>query len=133
MTWEFLDVAAVEQLHTEQIESFGGSPGLRDAGLLESAVLRAENKANYEPDATIGQVAASLGWGLIKNHAFVDGNKRIGLVSMVAFLKVNGFLLAVPVEEETAMVLRAAASEITEDEWTGWVERNVQPDATLAP
>ena len=73
MSWKFLDVAAVEALHTEQIKAFGGSHGLRDAGLLESAVLRAENKANYDPEATTASIAASLGWGLIKNHAFLDG------------------------------------------------------------
>ena len=128
MNWKFLDVAAVEALHSEQIEIFGGSYGLRDAGLLESAVRRAENTANYNPEATVASVAASLGWGLIKNHAFIDGNKRIGLVSMVAFLKVNGYLLAVTAEEEIATVLRVAASEMTEAEWTAWVEQSVRPN-----
>lgn len=90
MSWRFLDVAAIEALHEQQIVRFGGSHGLRDAGLLESAVLRAENKANYDPDATAASLAATLGWGLIKNHAFVDGNKRIGLVGMVVFLRLNG-------------------------------------------
>ena len=127
MSWIFLDVAAVEALHEQQILRFGGSHGLRDAGLLESAVLRAENKANYEAEATAATIAASLGWGLIKNHAFIDGNKRIGLVSAVAFLKLNGFRMTAPPEEQTAMVLRAAASEISESEWTAWVERSVAP------
>jgi death-on-curing protein len=125
VTWNFLSVDAVIVLHTALIEESGGSHGLRDAGLLESAIARAANKVNYDPDATVATVAASLGWGLIKNHAFVDGNKRIGLAALVVFLDANGFSLICSVQEETAMVLRAAASEITEDEWTAWVVRNV--------
>lgn len=125
MTWNFLDVNAVVALHDELIEETGGSHGLRDAGLLESAISRAENKVSYDPEATVGTVGASLSWGLIKNHAFIDGNKRIGLAALAVFLKANGFLLTCSVEEETAMVLRVAASEIAEEEWTAWVVRSV--------
>jgi death-on-curing protein len=124
VNWKFLDVAAVKTLHQEQIEAFGGSYGLRDAGLLESAVLRAEMKVHYEPSATVVQVAASLGWGLIKNHAFIDGNKRIGLVSMVTFLKLNGYHLVAAADEQVDIVRRVAASEMTENEWIAWVERS---------
>jgi death-on-curing protein len=127
VNWRFLRIEAIEVLHYQQIVRFGGSPGLRDRGLLESAVVRAENRALYDPTATAGQLAGALGWGLIKNHAFVDGNKRIGLVSMVTFLHINGFRLTCSAEEETAMVLRAASSAITEEEWTAWVERSIAP------
>ena len=109
------------------IEESGGLHGLRDTGLLESAISRAENKVNYEPEALVGEVGASLSWGLIKNHAFLNGNKRIGLGALAVFLKTNGFVLTCSVAEETAMVLRVAASEIREDEWTAWVVRNVAP------
>jgi len=125
MTWRFLDVNAVIALHAALIEETGGSHGLRDVGLLESAIARAENKVHYDPNATVAHVAASLAWGLIKNHAFIDGNKRIGLAALIVFLDANGHRLACSVEEETAMVLRAAASEITEEEWTAWVARSV--------
>jgi death-on-curing protein len=127
VSWIFLDVAAVEALHHQQIKRFGGSYGLRDAGLLESAIVRAENKAAYDEEATAAEIAGSLGWGLIKNHAFIDGNKRIGLVGMVAFLKLNGYAFIVPEAEQVAMVLRAAASEISEEEWTGWVKQSAKP------
>lgn len=90
--------------------------------------MRAENKAVYDETAKLAEIAASLGWGLIKNHAFVDGNKRIGLVTMVVFLRLNGYALIVPQAEQVAMVLRTAASEISEAEWTAWVEQNVHPD-----
>jgi death-on-curing protein len=125
VTWNFLSVDAVIVLHAALIEESGGSHGLRDSGLLESAIARAENKINYDPEATVAAVAASLSWGLIKNHAFIDGNKRVGLAALVVFLEANGFSLISPVEEETAMVLRAAASEIDEMEWTAWVVRSV--------
>ena len=127
MTWKFLGLDAIIALHAELIEESGGSHGLRDRGLLESAISRAENKVNYEPEALAGEVGASLSWGLIKNHAFLDGNKRIGLGALAVFLKTNGFVLTCSVAEETAMVLRVAASEIREDEWTAWVVRNVAP------
>lgn len=125
MTWNFLSVDAVIVLHAALIEESGGSHGLRDAGLLESAIARAENKVSYDPEASAATVAASLSWGLIKNHAFLDGNKRIGLAALVVFLDANGFRLSCSVQEETAMVLRAAASEMTEEEWTAWVARSV--------
>lgn len=121
----FLGVDAVEALHAEMIDRYGGSHGLRDRGLLESAVARAENTAYYDPNAPVGKVAASLAWGLIKNHAFLDGNKRVGFVALVAFLDLNGYTATFSEVEETAMVLRAAASEIGEEEWTGWVVRSV--------
>jgi death-on-curing protein len=126
---KFLSVAAIEVVHANLIEVYGGSHGLRDAGLLESAVLRAENKANYDPDATVATLAASLSYGLIKNHAFIDGNKRIGLAALVDFLKINRYRMTLPLEAQIAMVLRVAASEAGEDEWTVWVECNAAPIA----
>ena len=123
----FLDVATVEALHAEQIRRFGGLAGLRDRGLLESAVARAEIRATYDPGASVAEIAAALAWGLIKNHAFVDGNKRVGFVSLVVLLDLNGWRLVCTEVEETAMVLRAAAGEISEDEWVTWVRRAAKP------
>jgi death-on-curing protein len=126
MIWRFLNVELVKAMQAELIDKYGGSHGLRDAGLLESAVLRAQNKVNYEPDVSVAAVAASLAWGLIKNHAFIDGNKRIGAAALFNFLRANGYKLTCSEREETEQVLRAAASEITEDIWTAWVESNVK-------
>ncbi len=125
MTWQFLDTQSVVALHLQLIQESGGSHGLRDAGLLESAIARAENKVTYDAQATVGSVAASLSWGLIKNHAFIDGNKRIGLAALVVFLHVNRYQLQCHLSEEIAMVLRVAASEVGEDEWTAWVIEHV--------
>ena len=120
-------VAVVEAIHAELINLYGGSHGLRDRGLLESAVARAENKATYDPDSSVPEVAALLAWGLIKNHAFIDGNKRIGFAAMAAFLDANGFQLTCSEEDETAMVRNAAAGDITEEQWTVWVMRCAVP------
>jgi len=114
-------------IQADQIEKYGGSHGPRDAGLLASAVYRAENKVNFDPDATVGTVGASLGYGLIKNHAFIDGNKRVGLGALVAFLRLNGYRITVDEAEQIEIVLRVASSEMSEAEFTGWVERSIGP------
>ncbi len=123
----FLNSVMVRAIHHDLIKWYGGSHGLRDLGLLESALARPEQLAHYEPDASVGKLAAVLGWGLLKNHAFLDGNKRIGIAAVITFLKLNGFELTCSEVEETAMVLRAAASEMDEAEWTAWVMRSVAP------
>ena len=121
----FLNVEMVRAIHSDLIRNYGGSHGLRDAGLLESALMKPRHLETYEPMAGIGRLAAVLGWGLVKNHAFLDGNKRIALAAMVTFLKLNGHQLACSEAEETTMLLRAAAGEISEAEWMEWVERSV--------
>jgi death-on-curing protein len=127
VNWTFLDVEKVVAIHDRNIAEFGGAPGLRDRGLLESAVARAENKATYDLEATLGSVAASFSFGLIKNHAFIDGNKRIGLAALNTFLYLNGYGLTVSQPERIAAVLAAASSEMSEAEWTTWVESHIAP------
>jgi death-on-curing protein len=121
----FLNSAMLRTMHSELINIFGGSYGLRDAGLLESALARPQQHANYSSDVTVGQLAAALCWGLVKNHAFIDGNKRIALAGLVTFLRLNGYRLTCSEAEETAMILRAAASEITEEAFMAFVERSI--------
>ena len=75
----------------------------------------------------MAELAASLAWGLIKNHAFIDGNKRIGLAALAVFLEANGYMLTCAQDEQVELVLRAASSEITEEQWTVWVMRVVAP------
>jgi death-on-curing protein len=117
-----LNFRGVSAIHAELITRYGGSMGLPDASLLESAIARPANLHVYEEDASIARLCATLGWGLLKNHAFVDGNKRVALGAMVAFLELNGHELTCSEAEETDMVLRAAASELNEPEWDEWVE-----------
>ncbi len=72
-------------------------------------------------------MAASLSFGLIKNHAFIDGNKRVGLAVLIVFLRINGYRLIASEAEETEMVKKAAASEVSEEEWTDWVGKSIAP------
>ena len=120
----FLNRAMVHTMHSDLIQMFGGTHGLRDAGLLESALARPLHLAHDSRDATVGQLAAVLCWGLLKKHAFVDGNKRIALAALVTFLKLNDYRLTCSEAEEAAVILRAAASEGGGDEFSAWVERS---------
>lgn len=118
---------AAEAIHTELIARYGGSHGIRDAGLLSSALARPLNLHAYEPEASIARLAATLGWGLAKYHAFIDGNKRIALAAIVVFLEINGHELTSSEAEETDAILRISAGEWSEREWEQWMEQNIRP------
>ncbi len=121
----FLNVAMTRAIHSDLIAQYGGSHGVGDAGLLESALARPQMLLHDRPEVCLGELAAVLGWVLIRSHAFLDGNKRIGFAAVVTFLKLNGYEFRCAEVEETATVLRAAAGEMAEEEWTAWVERSV--------
>jgi death-on-curing protein len=117
---EWLDIGIVLDFHAEQLALFGGADGIRDHGLLESALARPINKFAYgETDISI--LAAAYGFGIARNHPFVDGNKRTALASMVVFLGLNGMDLDAPQETATAIVLSLAAGEISEDVLARWI------------
>lgn len=114
MTIQFLQREVVEALHRMQIDRFGGSYGLRDEGALESALARPVNKASYGENDLVVLAAAYL-FGLAKNHAFVDGNKRIAIVSAGIFLELNGHAIETTDIHLYSFVLAVAAGEIDED------------------
>ncbi len=114
----WLTAGAVAAIHEELISRYGGVPGVRAVGLLESAVARPQHLAAYRRKVTVPALAAAYGWGLLRNHPFVDGNKRIALAAMVVFLDLNGWELTCSQAEETAMILRAAAGEMSERAWS---------------
>jgi len=113
MSWEFLTRRAVEAMHAEQLRRHGGVQGLRDENALESALARAENKAKYG-DPTVEDLAAAYVFGIARNHAFVDGNKRIAIVAAGAFLIVNGHALAADNGTLYEFVMAVASGEIDE-------------------
>jgi death on curing protein len=113
-------------MQQELIAGYGGMPGLRAPSSLESALARPKHLATYKRNVTVPELAAAYAWGLLRNHPFTDGNKRIALASMVVFLDLNGWELTCGEAEETAMVLRAAAGEIEEAEWSAWVQRSAR-------
>jgi death-on-curing protein len=115
-------------MHARQLRRFGGAPGLRDSGMLRSALERPVNKWRYEqfdldaPDLAV--LAAAYAFGLAKNHAFVDGNKRIAFMTMVVFLRRNGVQFTPDQAQATAMILALAAGEVSEASLARWMRDN---------
>ena len=123
---EWLDLNIVLDFHAEQLALFGGADGIRDLGLLESALGRPVNKFSYgETDMTV--LAAAYGFGIARNHPFIDGNKRTALASIIVFLGLNRLDLDAPPEQATAMILGMAAGEIAEEALARWIAEHVKP------
>ena len=121
-TW--LSSVQVKMLHAESLHFFGGSPGIRDETLLESALGRAHNKWAYDNRVSIFELAAAYGFGIARNHAFVDGNKRTSLLSMRAFLFSNGYSLS-PDEIETVTMIEGLAQGVVDEALiASWLESN---------
>jgi death-on-curing protein len=110
-------------IHSRQLRRFGGAAGLRDEGMLRSALERPVNKWTYE-QAPLAELAAAYAFGLAKNHAFVDGNKRIAFLAMMVFLRRNGVAFAPDPAQATTIILALAAGEVSEDSLTRWIRDN---------
>jgi len=122
---EWLNLNVVLDFHAEQLALFGGPDGIRDLGLLESALARPVNKLAYG-ETSFAALAAAYGFGIAQNHPFIDGNKRTALTSVIVFLGLNGFALDSTQEETTAVVLSLAAGEITEDVFAHWIAEHIR-------
>jgi death-on-curing protein len=113
----------VLMLHDQSLSQFGGSEGIRDEGLLDSALGKPQNLLAYgEP--TVFDLAASYAFGLVKNHPFIDGNKRTGFVTAVLFLELNGHKFHATEVEAALRTLALAAGEITEAAFAAWLKAN---------
>ncbi len=124
MSWRWLDKQALLLLHGESLAEHGGAAGMRDEGLLDSALARAKNLAAYgDPD--VADLAAAYGSGISQNHPFVDGNKRAAFLSVGLFLALNGYRLAATQAEATIAVLALAAGELDEAEFAGWLREHL--------
>ena len=128
MPFIFLTRPLIEQLHRMQIKRFGGSYGLRDEGSLESALARPINKARYGTNDIIELAVAYL-FGLAKNHAFIDGNKRIAIVATAVFLMDNGYRIQTTDANLYSFVLAVAAGEIDEEGATRFLRDVCVPEA----
>lgn len=123
---EWLDIELVFDFHAEQLALFGGADGIRDRGLLESALARPINKFAYG-ETELAALAAAYGFGIARNHPFVDGNKRTALASMIVFLGLNGIDLDATQEEATAIILGLAGGEIPEEILANWIADHMKP------
>ncbi|MBY0375972.1 MAG: type II toxin-antitoxin system death-on-curing family toxin [Bryobacteraceae bacterium] len=122
----FLTKREVLAFHLEQIREHGGATGIRDEGLLESALARPENLAAYgEPD--LFDLAASYSFGLARHHPFVDGNKRTAFMAAYTFLGLNGQRLIAPEPDAALTFWRLAAGELSESELAAWFRLNSEP------
>ena len=110
-------------IHSRQLRRFGGAPGLRDEGMLRSVLERPINKWTYE-QAPLAELAAAYAFGFAKNHAFVDGNKRIAFMAMMVFLRRNGVEFAPGPAQATTIILALAAGEVSEESLTRWIRDN---------
>lgn len=110
-------------IHDEQLAIHGGASGLRDEGMLESALDRPRNKWSYEA-AELPELAASYAFGIARNHPFVDGNKRTSLLALYTFLGINDVEFIVPEAEAAAIILALAAGEVSEESLTRWIRDN---------
>lgn len=125
MDIKWIAFEAVVAMHNRQIAEHGGSSGLRDEGLLSSALARPKNLLAYTDDADIAALAGSYAFGIAKNHPFIDGNKRTALVVMRTFLLLNGFEFTASLEEKYAVILHLADGSLSEDELVEWIRKNL--------
>jgi death on curing protein len=118
----------VVAIHSRQLRRFGGAPGLRDDGMLRSALERPVNKWQYEQadldPSDLATLAAAYAFGLAKNHAFVDGNKRAAFMTMVVFLRKNDVRFAPDQAHATAIMISLAAGEVSEQSLARWIRDN---------
>ena len=123
----WINLRVVKAFHDRQINEHGGLAGLRDEGLLLSALSRPENAYHYsDPKPDVAELAAVYGFGLAKNHPFNDANKRTALIAIRLFLKLNGYDLVASPEDKYKMIIRVAASEISEYELALWIRENLK-------
>ena len=123
---KWLTARIATAIHDEAIYEFGGLAGIRDHGLLESALDRPRNLLAYQPASSIFELAASLCFGVAKNHPFNDGNKRTALLSTRAFLYLNGKVLEPAQQDEVATMLAVADGSLNEHQLAAWLRLNSQ-------
>jgi death on curing protein len=116
----WLSRVVVDAMHNDQLREHGGLPGVRDENVLESALGRPQQKWNYEqPD--VATLAAAYGFGLVKNHPYRDGNKRVGFLAMITFLGLNGQTFDATDAEVVAEILALADGRLTESKLATWI------------
>lgn len=126
MAWIWVPKGTIFGAHAKSLSAYGGADGVRDEGLLESALARPENIAAYDEPDVFG-LAAAYAFGIVRNHPFVDGNKRAAFLTAALVLELNGHLLAAPEPDATATMLAFAAGEVSESDFAHWLKANCRP------
>ena len=122
---QWLSRIVVDAIHNDQLREHGGLPGLRDENVLESALARPQQKWHYGAAADIPMLAAAYSFGLVKNHPYRDGNKRIGFLAMVTFLGINGRQLEATDAEVVTEFVALADGSVSEDGLADWIRHHV--------
>jgi death-on-curing protein len=120
----WLSRIVVDAIHHDQLREHGGLPGIRDENALESALARPQQKWHYETKPDLATLAAAYGFGLVRNHPFRDGNKRIGFLAIVTFLGLNGRNLRATDAEVVIEILALAEGHVSEDELAEWIRQH---------
>ena len=123
--WTWLQRDVITAIHEQQLAEHGGGTGIRDEGLLQSALARPENLAAYAKH-DFADLAAGYGWGISRNHAFIDGNKRTGFVAVELFLELNGYTLEASDAECVLTMLDVAAGHTTEAKFATWIREHAR-------
>jgi death-on-curing protein len=121
-TW--LHRIVVDAIHDDQLREHGGLPGIRDENVLESALARAQQKWHYADRTDVPTLAAAYAFGLVKNHPYRDGNKRIGFLAMVTFLGMNGYDLTATDADVVDEILALADGSVSEDALAEWIRQH---------
>lgn len=126
----YVTVSEVLEIYSRVMEQSGGLIGLRDVGALESAVAQPRMTfGGEELYPTLIEKASALGFSLIQNHPFIDGNKRTGHAALEMFLVLNGYQLSAGLEEQVSVILQVASSEMRRESFTGWLRGHVIHEA----
>jgi death on curing protein len=122
----WIEPRALLLLHSETLAEHGGLAGVRDHGLLESALARPIHLHTYEPKSDLARLAAAYGFGLARNHPFNDGNKRAAFLAIGLFLEINGLEFTPDAVEAIAVILRLAEGRLSEMELAEWIRTNIR-------
>ena len=120
----WLSRIVVDAIHNDQIKEHGGLPGIRDENVLESALARPQQKWHYQDRIDVPVLAAAYGFGLVKNHPYRDGNKRIGFLAMVTFLEVDGYDFSASDADVVAEILALADGKVSEAALVDWIRQH---------
>jgi death on curing protein len=124
---QWLTRLVIDAIHHDQLREHGGLPGIRDENVLESALARPQQRWHYTPSADLAALAASYAFGLVGNHPYRDGNKRVGFLAMVTFLGINGLDFEATEAEVVEQILRLAGGSLPEERLAEWIRSRARP------